>query len=93
LLVDLGVAYRDFGDYKKAIDSFEEAIQIAKEKGEKESEGTLYVGIGYVYECLGRYQEAKEFYEFAMGILKPMFGSDNPYVKMLEDKLRIINYK
>ncbi|MEG0398071.1 MAG: tetratricopeptide repeat protein, partial [Cetobacterium sp.] len=51
-----GIAYRNIGEYKKAVDDLE------KYKSYKKTE-TVYMGLGDIYIVMGNYGKAKEILE------------------------------
>ena len=53
--VNLGSTYRDLGDYNKAIEFTEKALEIAKECKNRAVELTCYGNLGNAYRDLGDY--------------------------------------
>ena len=63
----LGVSYRDIGDYNKAIEYHEKALEIRiNALGENQPE--LYNNLGISYDGLGDYNKAIEYHEKALEI-------------------------
>ena len=58
---DLGNAFRNLGDFKRAIEYHIRHLTIAKEKGDKIEEGVAYCNLGNAYHSLGDYQQAEEY--------------------------------
>ena len=67
---NLGNAYHHLADYKKAIEFYQESLSIAKETGNKGSEGKAYTGLGCAYRSRGDYKKAIEFYQQSLSIAK-----------------------
>ena len=67
---NLGIAYHCLGDYKKAIEFHQQSLRIAKEIGDKGSEGEAYTNLGIAYECLGEYEKEIEFHQQSLSIAK-----------------------
>ena len=66
---NLGVAYRDLGDFKKAIEYFEKSLQIKKEINDLLGESACYTNLGNAYS-LGDLRKAIEYYEKSLQIKK-----------------------
>ena len=66
----LGNAYHSLGDYRKAIELFQQSLSIIKEIGDKDSEGKTYSNLASTYKCLGDYKEAIEFHQQSVSIAK-----------------------
>ena len=64
-LGNLGNAYRDLGDAKKAIEFSEKALVIDREIGDRRGEGDDLDNLGNAYTDLGDAKKAIEFYEKA----------------------------
>ena len=67
-LGNLGVAYADLGDVRKAIEFYEMRLVIACEIGDRNGEGNAMGNLGNAYEALGDSRKAIEFYEKALNI-------------------------
>jgi tetratricopeptide (TPR) repeat protein len=70
LLGSLGILYGQIGSYKKSLEYFEKALEIAQDIGDRQSEGTLLGDLGIVYSALGQVERAIEYYEQALAIAK-----------------------
>ena len=53
----------DLGDFRKAIEFFQQGLTIAKEVGDKESEGRAYWKLGIAYSSLYDFPKTIEFYQ------------------------------
>ena len=72
----LGVSYRDIGDYNKAIEYHEKALEIRiNALGENQPE--LYNNLGISYDGLGDYNKAIEHHEKALEIRINTLGDDH----------------
>ena len=60
LLGNLGIAYGALGQYAKAIEHHTQALAIARETGDKRSEGITLGNLGSAYDALGQHAEAVE---------------------------------
>ena len=67
---NLGYANRCLGNYKKAIEFHQQSLSIAKEIGNKGSEGGAYTNLGIAYGSLGEYKKATELHQQALSIAK-----------------------
>ncbi|MGV8089129.1 MAG: ATP-binding protein [Methanothrix sp.] len=62
-LGNMGLAYADLGDARKAIEFYEKALVIAREIGDRRGEGNALGNMGLAYADLGDARKAIEFYE------------------------------
>jgi len=69
-LGNLGIAYKNLGEARKAIEFYEQAMIIAREIGDKRNEGNWLGNLGNAYENLGEARKAIEFYKQAMIIAR-----------------------
>ena len=69
---NLGIAYRNMGDFKTAIMYQRKHLIIAKEKGNKSGEGIAYSNLGIAYDCLGDFKKAIGYHEQHLTIAKEM---------------------
>ena len=60
---DCGIAYAELGNYEKAIENFEEAINL--DRYLLDSGAKAYRNLGHVYELMGDEEKAKENFEKA----------------------------
>lgn len=61
-LGNLGNAYADLGETRKAIGHYEQALAIAKEIGDRRNEGAWLGNLGNAYAALGETRKAIEHY-------------------------------
>ena len=69
---NLGVAYKNLGDFQKAIEYHERHLKISKEVGDRAGEGRAYCNLGNAYDILGHFQKAIEYHEKDLKISKEM---------------------
>jgi tetratricopeptide (TPR) repeat protein len=62
-LNNLGLAYAGLGEYRKAIEFYEQRIVIAREISNRGGEGRALGCLGIAYKNLGEYRKAIEFYQ------------------------------
>ena len=67
-LGNLGIAYKDLGETRKAIEYYEHALVIDREIGDRRGEGNALGNLGSAYYLLGETRKAIEFYEQALVI-------------------------
>ncbi len=67
-LGNLGLAYIDQGDYRRAIETFERSLAISREIGDRRGECADLVNLGITYRNLGDFRRAIDFYEVALPI-------------------------
>ena len=67
---NLGTAYGCLGDHKRAIEFNQQSLSIAKEIGNKGTEGMAYNNLGTAYGCLGDHKKAIEFNQQSLSIAK-----------------------
>ena len=60
---NLGLAYADLGEARKAIEFYEQALVIYREIGDHRGEGKALNNLGLAYADLGETRKAIEFYE------------------------------
>ena len=69
--------YYSLGDFKTAIESHQQALNIAKEIGNKDSEGSAYGNLGKAYQSLGDFKKAIEFHQQTLNIAKEIGNKDS----------------
>ena len=69
-LNELGLQQLNTGEYREALNNFEQALVIVKEIGERKSEGVILNNIGEVYRSLGEYPKALDYYQQSLAIDK-----------------------
>ena len=67
-LGNLGLAYADLGETRKAIEFHEQNLEIAREIGDRRGEGNALGNLGNAYAALGETRKAIEFHEKALVI-------------------------
>jgi len=69
-LANLGVAYENLGETRKAIDYYELALAIVREIGDKRVEGNALGNLGDAYVTLGDTRKAIDYCEQALAIAR-----------------------
>ena len=69
-LGNLGYAYDDLGEYRRAIGFYEQRLDIAREIGDRRGEGNALGNLGVAYKNLGEMSRAIEFYEQRLDIAR-----------------------
>ena len=69
-LNEAGVQQLRTGQFREALQKFEQALVIYKKVGDKEGAGTVLNNIGLVYDNLGQYPDALNYYSQALTISK-----------------------
>lgn len=69
-LGNLGNAHMDLGEYRKAIEFYERALNISKEIGDRLGEGRSLGNLGNTYRILGEFQNAIEYSKQSLQITK-----------------------
>ena len=69
-LGNLGNAYSDMGEVRKAIEYYEQALAILREIGHKLGEGIDLANLGLAYFDLGEVRKAIEYYNQALAIAR-----------------------
>ncbi|MDZ8066340.1 MAG: tetratricopeptide repeat protein [Nostoc sp. DedQUE08] len=67
-LTSLGNAYNRLGQYQRAIEFFQQSLEISKEISDRNGEGASLGNLGNAYNSLGQYQRAIEFYQQSLEI-------------------------
>jgi tetratricopeptide (TPR) repeat protein len=67
-LGNLGLAYADLGEVRRAIEYHEQALAIDREIGDRHGEGADLGNLGLAYADLGEVRRAIEYYEQALAI-------------------------
>ncbi len=62
---NLGNAYADLGEVRKAIEYHEQALVIDREIGDRRGEGADLGNLGLAYAALGEVRKAIEYFEQA----------------------------
>jgi tetratricopeptide (TPR) repeat protein len=77
VLGNLGNAYRNLGELKKAIEYQEQALKIAREIGDRRHEGICLGSLGLAYRDLGEPKKEIEYYEQALKISREVVDRIN----------------
>ena len=68
--MNLGVTYRNLGDYAKAIEYLQQTLNIVREIKDRQGEGNALGGLGNAYSSLGDYAKAIEYLQQQLAIAK-----------------------
>jgi tetratricopeptide (TPR) repeat protein len=69
-LGNLGGAYADLGELRKAIEHYDQALKITREIGDRTGEGNALGSLGLAYADLGEPRKAIEYHEKALEIAR-----------------------
>ncbi len=83
-LQNLGVAYAELGDAKKAIEYYEQHLAIAREIGDSRGEGSALWNASLALDVLGRRAEAVKLARDALAIFERI---GDPYAEEMRQKL------
>ncbi len=67
-LCNMGLAYADLGETRKAIEYHEQALVISREIGDRRGEGANLVNLGNAYLALGETRKAIKYHDQALAI-------------------------
>jgi tetratricopeptide (TPR) repeat protein len=67
-LGNLGSAYRSMSQYRRAIECYDEHLQITRELNDRRSEGQDLANLGNAYHSLGEHRRAIEYYQQCLRI-------------------------
>ncbi|HHV24589.1 MAG TPA: tetratricopeptide repeat protein, partial [Methanosarcina sp.] len=85
-LGNLGLAYSDLGEPRKAIEYHEQALKISREIGNRRGEGNHLGNLGNAYRNLGEPRKAIEFLKESLAIGEAI--EDPRIVSFCEQKLK-----
>ncbi len=71
-LGNLGIAYANLGETRRAIEFFEQQLVITREIGDRRGEGNVLGNLGNAYADLGETRRAIEFHEQALTALRDL---------------------
>ncbi|MBS9771827.1 MAG: tetratricopeptide repeat protein, partial [Trichodesmium erythraeum GBRTRLIN201] len=69
-LTDLGNVYYSQGEYDKAMEYYQQHLQIARGIGDRSGEGRALGNLGVVYNSQGEYDKAMEYYQQSLQIAR-----------------------
>jgi tetratricopeptide (TPR) repeat protein len=67
---DLGLLYRDKGEWERAIEYYERSLAIKEKVGDEHGMATTFNNLGEVYRVKGEWDRAIEYYEKDLAICK-----------------------
>ncbi|MCS6282565.1 MAG: CHAT domain-containing protein, partial [Dolichospermum sp.] len=65
---NIGFIYDSLGEYPKALEFYQQALDIRKKIGDRSGEANTLNNIGRIYDSLGQYLKALQFYQQALAI-------------------------
>jgi tetratricopeptide (TPR) repeat protein len=68
----LGNAYNSLGEYQKAIDFYQQSLEIKREIGDRNGEANTWFNLGITRQNLQQKPEAKTAYENARNLYQAM---------------------
>lgn len=92
---NIGAIYDDLGDYDKALEFHNKALEIRKDVLEENHPDTAasYNNIGIVYDELGDYDKALEYHNKALEIFEEVLGESHPYTQQTLQNIAIAKQK
>ena len=69
---NLGIAYKQLGDFKQAVKYHNQHLSIAKELGDRAGEGHAYGNLGNAYQSLGDFKQAVKYHDQHLSIAKEL---------------------
>jgi len=73
----LGRTHASLGEYRKAIEFYEQSLAIDKESGERQMEGDILGDLGFAYYCLSDYRKAMEYNEQSLAIAREIVDRES----------------
>ena len=89
-LGNLGLAYADLGDARKAIEFYEQYLSIAREIGDRRGEGNALGNLGVAYKNLGDKERARKLWQEAIQIFHVI---ESPSEKVVQNWLNELDGK
>lgn len=83
-LGNLGLAYFDLGEYRKAIEYHEQALEISRLIGDRRGEGTDLSNLGNAYQSLGETEKACGLWREALAIFVAI---ESPTANLVRQRL------
>ncbi len=71
-LGNLGIIYRNIGNYPKAINYQEQSLEITRELKDRKGEGNVLGNLGIIYWSLGKYPKAIDYHEQSLAIAREL---------------------
>ncbi len=68
ILNELGAAYYSLSEYNRAIEFYQQALEISRKITDRTGEANSLMGLGNAYCSLGQYQQAIQFYQQQLDI-------------------------
>ena len=103
ILNELGLAYDSLSEFNRAIEFFQQALEISRKIGDRNGEAKSLMGRGNAYFSLGQYQQAVYFYEQSLticteigdrnGEANSFMGRGNAYFSLGQNQQAIYFYE
>ncbi|MEA5497567.1 tetratricopeptide repeat protein [Limnoraphis robusta Tam1] len=77
-LLDLGIQQFNISQFREALQSFQQALDIYREIGNRQGEANSLNNLGNAYNSLGQYQKAIEFHQQSLTIAREIGVSEAP---------------
>ena len=82
-LNNIGAVYRSLGETQKALEKYNESLQIIRRVGDRRGEAITLHNIGLVYESLGETQKALDHYSEALSLMRAVGARDGEATTLL----------
>src|SRR5262249_44663896 len=82
-LNNIGLVYRSLGETQKALEKYNESLQIIRRVDDRRGEAVTLHNIGAVYESLGEMQKALDHYNEALSLWRAAGARDGEATTLL----------
>ena len=72
LLNDLGIAYHSLSQFSRAIELFQQALEISQKTADRNAEAASLCNLGNTYYSLSHYQQAIQFHQQSLDIFREL---------------------
>ncbi len=67
---NLGVIYKELGNYQKVLFLYQSALKLAKDQKDEKNEAMIYTDLGGIYDLTGNLERAADSYRSALAIFR-----------------------